>query len=249
MSSARLKTAHKREQRDVWVACPGTVGGLLAARPTGVPRRALTIDNAAYWIPEIAAWAGKAPYAVEIRATPGHAPRVRIHGNPWAISYATTDGWRVCAVPPEGSIGIDAEAIRSHPELGTMIDLAGKSPRMQHASVEFGWGHAEAFARLWTAKEAVLKALGVGLSIDPRRVEIESVHEAGCRCVFHDAPLKQRNRKLRHNAPSRSWDVHWKRIGAGAAETGSTPTEPSSSQSARAESTSEAVLAIATAAM
>jgi 4'-phosphopantetheinyl transferase len=69
-------------------------------------------------------------------------------------------------------VGVDVECVRPIPHLEAVAALTLTPPELD--------GFAEAppderltrFYRLWTAKEAVLKGLGVGLSRDPREVEL-----------------------------------------------------------------------------
>ncbi len=140
--------------------------------PTGVPRRSLTTGNAAFWRPHLAAGLGRTPDDVRIEAPTGQPPSCRVDGVDRPMSYATTDGWRACAISMSSRIGIDIEMPREFPELSAMFERAGAPASFLDAASGFGWTPAVTFARLWTAKEAVLKAEGVGLQTDPRRVEI-----------------------------------------------------------------------------
>ncbi|MEH1165959.1 4'-phosphopantetheinyl transferase superfamily protein [Micromonospora sp. CPCC 205539] len=78
------------------------------------------------------------------------------------VSVSRTDGVVVVAARPAGPVGVDVERVRPLPALA----LA----RRWFPPAELSWlagrpeaGHAVDFLRLWTAKEAVGKALGLGL--------------------------------------------------------------------------------------
>ncbi|MGW4501877.1 4'-phosphopantetheinyl transferase family protein [Micromonospora sp. NPDC004336] len=78
------------------------------------------------------------------------------------VSVSRTDGLVVVAARPAGPVGVDVERVRRLPA----VALA----RRWYAPAEASWlagrpadGRVADFLRLWTAKEAVGKALGVGL--------------------------------------------------------------------------------------
>ena len=51
----------------------------------------------------------------------------------------------------------------------------------EHAALETaGQGAHEMFLRLWTAKEAYVKALGTGLAREPREIEIRRTGAGAC---------------------------------------------------------------------
>jgi 4'-phosphopantetheinyl transferase len=78
------------------------------------------------------------------------------------------------ALRPQGSIavGVDAELVRplrSPDGVAERVFTAREVEEVVPAALAEDW---QPFHRYWTAKEAVLKALGTGLSLDPRAVSI-----------------------------------------------------------------------------
>ena len=104
------------------------------------------------------------------------------HGKPFAlvdkvpaevsfnVSHSGTHG--LIAVAGQGRLGADVEE-RSVPfdvdKLGEIVFTPG-----ERADIAKGYGQQriDRFLTVWTAKEALLKALGTGLSGDPRALEI-----------------------------------------------------------------------------
>lgn len=103
---------------------------------------------------------------IEILNEPSGAPRARIPNRTapaFSISHCARGG--LCAVlSGPGLIGADFEPIASHGPavLDLFVHRAELAPLDEEAAL---WQ-----TRLWTAKEAVLKLLELGLSCDPRDV-------------------------------------------------------------------------------
>lgn len=88
------------------------------------------------------------------------------------VSLSHSGGWIAVATTRSGCVGVDIEAVRpvspalarrclADSELAWWEEAQDERPRMLR------------FLRLWTAKEAYLKATGAGLSTDPRGVRID----------------------------------------------------------------------------
>ena len=98
------------------------------------------------------------PFALTPYGKP-YCPRCGAH---FSISHSGELVW--LAVCREGPVGVDVEAMRPLPELAELA--ARLHPREQaHILSKAADERAEAFYRCWTRKEAVLKALGRGLSL------------------------------------------------------------------------------------
>lgn len=118
--------------------------------------------------------------AIEIRNHPSGAPWVAVDGEPVAFEVSLTDraGWAICLVGAGGASG----------PLG--IDLEIVEPRSERFVDDYLTAAEQAFVRsrppgaerdaaanlLWSAKEAALKVLQVGLRADTRTIEV-TVHE------------------------------------------------------------------------
>ena len=91
---------------------------------------------------------------------------------PVAVSLSHGGGWIAAAAYVHGRVGVDVEAGR---------DVAPELARRCCSTAELAWleraadaqTRDERFLRLWTAKEAYLKAIGTGLGVDPRSVSID----------------------------------------------------------------------------
>lgn len=88
-----------------------------------------------------------------------------------SVSLAHAGDWALAAISDRGRVGVDLEPI------GTVFDQPALLRRMcspdEHAALRLISPpplRREETAHLWTAKEAILKAKGSGLSVDPRRV-------------------------------------------------------------------------------
>ena len=92
-------------------------------------------------------------------------------GRRLAISQAKAPGARVLAIAPDGRIGVDLEPLRPSQALEAASELFLPSERAWAADLP----EASRWRRLlvlWTAKEAVLKALGQGFSFSLDQVEL-----------------------------------------------------------------------------
>lgn len=102
-----------------------------------------------------------------------------IHGKPRLLNAPSSlhfnmshsAGWALVGVCPSHPVGVDIEVI-------TAMDDAALLAEKNFSAAEFAVFQAtpaprrlEAFFRCWTRKEACLKALGSGLSIDPHKFE------------------------------------------------------------------------------
>jgi len=94
------------------------------------------------------------------------------HGSQLFFSLSHTQGWAIYAVAANCRIGVDIEVMEALPELEPIIqryysDREAKWLRSLPDSERLLW-----FYRIWTGKEAVLKAVRKGITQDLRKVEI-----------------------------------------------------------------------------
>ncbi len=93
--------------------------------------------------------------------------------SPLEFNLSDSGDYVLCALSREFPLGVDLEKRRSPLELEGMIRLTcddGEAPsfRFMPPSLRPLW-----FFRLWSAKEAGLKALGCGLSMNPRNLRLD----------------------------------------------------------------------------
>jgi 4'-phosphopantetheinyl transferase len=121
--------------------------------------------------------------AIEVRHHDSGAPWAAVDGRPASLDISLTDraGWAVCLVrvdAPPGSLGVDLELVEPR-SAGFVADF------LTPAEQGFVSGRSTAEARdlaanlVWSAKEAALKVLGVGLRADTRTVEVSVDHDVG----------------------------------------------------------------------
>lgn len=121
------------------------------------------------------------------------------HGKPFALVNGRTVpyGFNVSHSGAHGliglaagvSIGVDVEARSPRRDLdGIAARVCGSNERAALAAVE-GQGETDLFYRLWTLKEALLKALGTGFARDPTAFEVPPAVLRGARsgtlCLHH----------------------------------------------------------------
>lgn len=89
------------------------------------------------------------------------------------FSASSSGGLAVVAVARHTDIGVDLERLRPVGDrelLAQSTMTANERSELAAVAGEGEGGHDAAFLRLWTVKEAFMKALGTGLSLEPRRI-------------------------------------------------------------------------------
>lgn len=85
----------------------------------------------------------------------------------FSLSYS--ERLLVVAVHDRGPVGVDVERVISIPEIEAIArTISDPTEAVVFARIRDDTERTEAFYRLWTRKEALLKAIGTGFSIDPR---------------------------------------------------------------------------------
>lgn len=97
------------------------------------------------------------------------------HSLPIHFSLSHTQALVVFAFGIGSALGIDVEAVVDLPDCDALAALAFTSQEIREFETLPKKDRAQAFLRRWTAKEACLKALGRGLSLDPRQVELQAL--------------------------------------------------------------------------
>jgi len=115
---------------------------------------------------------------LEIGNHPSGAPYVAVDGRPAPIEVSISDraGWAVCLVGPPGGtlgpLGIDLEIVE--PRSAAFVEDFFTAPERDYVrALPEGAARDEAANLIWSAKEAALKVLKVGLRADTREVEVE----------------------------------------------------------------------------
>ncbi|WP_330301252.1 4'-phosphopantetheinyl transferase family protein [Streptomyces sp. NBC_00503] len=97
-------------------------------------------------------------------------PAVLLPATPWRISIAHTHGLGMLALSPF-RVGIDVEQVRPLDVGQVDAPVLTRAEREAVTAQPEGLARATAFLRCWTRKEAVLKALGIGITIDLTTLE------------------------------------------------------------------------------
>lgn len=110
-----------------------------------------------------------APAEVPLTATPAGQPTLPGTGTSTSLSHAS--GWVAVAICRAATTGVDIEQEPSRVRLGDMIDtICTPAEAARVMSLEAA-RRESALLALWTRKEALLKAFGVGLGADPATVD------------------------------------------------------------------------------
>lgn len=96
-------------------------------------------------------------------------PFARFRGIPAPVAFNVSHSGRhgLIALAPKGRIGVDVEERSTKRNLDGYIRLLFAPEERTALEKSRGRGRVELFYRLWTLKEAAIKAAGAGLSIDP----------------------------------------------------------------------------------
>ncbi len=128
----------------------------------------------------VGALTGADPLTMEISNLASGEPVVRIDGEPGPqISISHSGGRAVALASRAERVGIDLEQIEErHPAF--LDEWFSEDERTLFA------GDAALITTAWAAKEAVLKALGRGMALDPRQIEIRAVVAGRVEVILRD---------------------------------------------------------------
>lgn len=114
-------------------------------------------------------------------------PSALVDGNPAPVSFNVSHSGShgLIALAPQGRLGIDVEEIVPKRHLESLIDaVMGPDERAELSSLS-GESQLRQFFRLWTCKEALIKALGTGFSTDISRFQVPaSLREGESTALF-----------------------------------------------------------------
>ena len=108
----------------------------------------------------------------------------------WEFNLSHSGGWALIGVTRLGPIGVDLEAMRAlpeHRELARQNFAPGEVSALEALSPA---DRLAGFYRCWTRKEAVVKALGAGMSMPLDRFEVSATSER-CSSVSFDGSVAQ----------------------------------------------------------
>jgi 4'-phosphopantetheinyl transferase len=111
------------------------------------------------------------PSSVRLARAPARKPELL--GAPLRVSLAHSGQVALVAVTKSHDVGVDVETLRDGVDRWSLVDHALTPRERQRLEAIPPMQRAYAFLSMWTRKEALLKAAGVGLAVDPRLVELD----------------------------------------------------------------------------
>jgi 4'-phosphopantetheinyl transferase len=119
----------------------------------------------------LAKYLGSRPASVTLTRTPTGKPE--LEQSRLCVSLTHSSEVALVAVALDSEVGVDVELLREGTETWSLVSHAltvGEQTRLQALPVSL---RGEAFLSTWARKEALLKAVGVGLAVDPRLIELD----------------------------------------------------------------------------
>ena len=133
---------------------------------------------------------------LDFEKLPHGKPYARIDGAPAAIQFNVThgDGHGLIAVTSHGSIGVDLETYSDRRNFAGISKAVFGTYEQEALTVVSGAQQVRLFYRLWTMKEALLKALGTGLSLAPASFQVPTPmlvegDDSGVFCFPHEPEI------------------------------------------------------------
>ena len=126
-------------------------------------------------------------HQLSFEETENDKPLAHVRGEPAPVSFNVSHSGPhgLIAVVPDGRVGIDVEDRAARRDFDGIASLTFTPAEQAELGAADGVRKPEFFYRIWTMKEALIKALGVGLSLNPARFEIPPAMRAGARrCEF-----------------------------------------------------------------
>jgi 4'-phosphopantetheinyl transferase len=120
-------------------------------------------------------------------------PFALVDQEPAAISFNLSHSAKhgLIAIVPNGRLGVDVEERVSRKDFDELSE-AVFSPHEQSALASVhGRDRVQLFFRLWTIKEALIKALGLGFSLDPSQFEVPQILHQGKMSMFRFPQLPE----------------------------------------------------------
>ena len=132
----------------------------------------------------LAADLGVAPRSLSFSLGPHGKPALDppIFGAP-AFNLAHTADVVALAVAPTAIVGLDLEVVAPRPSADRIAERRFAPAEAAWLAAQPAAGRTLAFLRLWTAKEAALKALGTGIAGGLAAVELEPGPDGGLRII------------------------------------------------------------------
>jgi 4'-phosphopantetheinyl transferase len=119
----------------------------------------------------LARYLGLRPSSVVLRRSRTSKPELQ--GAPFHVSLAHSGDVALVAIARDREIGVDVELLRAGTESWSLSSHAlTRSERARLETLPIS-SRSGAFLSMWTRKEALLKAVGVGLALDPQLIELD----------------------------------------------------------------------------
>ncbi|MBU6302659.1 MAG: 4'-phosphopantetheinyl transferase superfamily protein [Verrucomicrobia bacterium] len=142
----------------------------------------------------LAAYTGMAPDRIEFAVSAFGKPSLANPGLPLHFNLSHSGDQALMAFSMNGALGVDLEQIASEDRLGELLrTVCSDREQREIQALPSALGN-RALLRLWTAKEAFLKALGTGLQIPLRDLEVDRDvflgHRTPGRVLWRDDPSR-----------------------------------------------------------
>jgi 4'-phosphopantetheinyl transferase len=158
---------------------PATARALLSAAERARADRFHRAGDAAHWMvcraslrQVLGRLLGQPPDTVMLEESPAGKPLLAGAATGLHFNLSHCAGLAAIVVCRHGPVGIDVEPVARASDLLECVD-AFCHPREIAALPAGGAGRAAALLEIWTAKEALLKALGTGLAFPPHELWLE----------------------------------------------------------------------------
>lgn len=151
------------------------------------------------------------PEEIEILNTPEGAPYVRLPGgvvSPDRISISHSHHFAFCLLASGAQVNLGADLEKIEPRSQALVEDFFTPAEQEWVAAYRAGDRDLAVTLVWSAKEAMLKALRTGLGLDTRRVEVCRVEglppPGGDQDGWKELPVRETDRQPRH------WAAWWR---------------------------------------
>jgi len=129
------------------------------------------------------------PSAIEIERDSRGKPFLPLHAD-LSFNLSHSNGHVFLAVASRQGVGVDLETRGALKDLDSIVDGSFSDREREYLHNCTIAKRPDEILQIWTRKEAVLKAIGLGLHCDPRRINVSSSPHGPRRASFHSTTIE-----------------------------------------------------------